>query len=124
MTLELSLAERLRLPDEREAITRRFSFVGGDSFFVVVGLYGDGRPGELMAFDLRMGSEEHALIDACFEAISVGLQHGVPMEMFAKKLRGKIFEPRGLTGDAEFPMASSRLDLVAQWLLKRFVDAN
>lgn len=115
------LATREKLQDERTSITRRFSFVGEDSFFVTVGLYENGKPGEIFVWDLRMGSSEHALLDAACEAISLGLQYGIQLEVFTSKLRGKIFEPRGFTGDPEFPVASSKLDLIAQWLIKRFV---
>lgn len=112
---------RERLPDERKSLTHTFK-LGGNPLHVVVGMYDDGRPGEIMAFDLRMGSFEHAMMDAAFEMISVGLQYGIPLEVFVNKLIGKRFPPDGFTSDKAFPMCSSVLDLVAQWLKRTFLS--
>jgi hypothetical protein len=46
--------------------------------------------------------------------------HGIPLEVVTDKLRHTRYEPSGLTGDPEFQMCTSVLDLVAQWIDKRF----
>lgn len=87
---------------------------------IVVGLYPDGSPGELFAYDRKMGGTEHAFLEALLTSASIGLQNGVPLGEFVGKWRGMIFKPSGFTGDSEFRQASSILDLLAQWLQKRF----
>lgn len=112
---------RDRLPDERRSIVRTFK-LGENPFHLVVGLREDGSPGELMVFDRHQGSEAHALLDALLMSISIGLQSGIPLAEYVGKLRGIRYSPEGLTGDAEFKTASSKLDLVAQYLQKHFLN--
>ena len=53
--------------------------------------------------------------------MSIALQHGAPLATLTSKLRGMQFEPRGMTGDKEFPTAQSVLDLVARWMESKWV---
>ena len=59
---------------------------------MTVGLYGDGRPGELF---LKMGKTGGLwrAYDALMVAISVGLQYGIPIEVFIRKFEHMRFEP-------------------------------
>ena len=111
--------ERARLPDERNSRTLALR-IGGKSFYVVIGHYEDGSPGELFIYAGRGGPQEQILIDAAplldalALAISLGLQRGVPLADFLHKFKGTRFEPSGFTGDPRLPRASSVLDLVAR----------
>lgn len=86
-----------------------------------MGFFDDGRVGELMAFDCRMGNTEHALLEAVLTAMSIGLQSGADLKQFTDKFRGMIFAPRGFTGDEAYPSVSSRLDYMARWLADKFI---
>jgi ribonucleoside-diphosphate reductase alpha chain len=60
-------------------------------------------------------------MDSFATAISLALQHGVPLRLLCEKLRGTQFEPRGFTGNPEIPMAKSIMDYIFSWLLIKFL---
>lgn len=117
---------RERLPATRESITRKFKLCrpkhkhGDLRVFAHVGLYPDGRPGELFLDADYEGSLTSGALDAVAMMVSIALQHGVPLKIMANKLINMRFEPMGATGDKDFPMVSSILDYVGRWLLARF----
>lgn len=123
-----------KLPDDRVAYTRKFTIpvitdhpdgtkrVERFKFYVTAGCYPDGTLGEIFVRVDKTGSFTSGALDAFAMAVSIGLQHGVPLELLLGKLRHSKFEPAGFTGDAEFPSCSSALDLLAQWLLKKFSE--
>jgi ribonucleoside-diphosphate reductase alpha chain len=120
------VVRRRRLPDDRYGITRRFAVraPGADllKIYVIVGCYVDGTPGEIFIHADKAGSLASGAFDAFAVSMSLGLQYGVPIEHYARKMRGMRFEPMGMT-DAEEPelrMCSSVLDLVGRWLLFTF----
>jgi ribonucleoside-diphosphate reductase alpha chain len=121
---------RHRLPDERPAVNRRFAIYGLDTrgkarkFLgtIVVGLYEDGTPGEVFVYFDKEGSRARALLDAWATAVSIGLQHGIPLDVFLSKSRGVQFEPTGGTTDPEIPRVSSPLDYICRWIQRRFGD--
>jgi ribonucleoside-diphosphate reductase alpha chain len=90
------------------------------SFYLTAGLFEDGAVGELFVKADRMGALAHGALDATAIMISLLLQYGVPLEVVTSKLRYTRYDPSGFTGDEEFRTCTSALDLVAQWLDKRF----
>ena len=70
---------RERLPDTRQSITHKFS-VSGHEGYITVGLFEDGRPGELFITMAKEGSTIGGLMDAFGTAVSMSLQYGVPLE--------------------------------------------
>lgn len=120
---------RERLPAERRAVTRVFRLtrnhkdgtVGLVHFYFTVGLYGDGRVGEVFLKADQTGTLASGALDAVAMMMSLLLQYGVPLADIVPKLRGLRFEPSGWTKDPEIPNCSSALDLLAQWLSKRFI---
>ena len=124
---EFGCAVRNRLPDTRQSITRKFKIArpghtSGDlSMYVTVGLYPDGRPGEIFIRSDRTGSFASGALDAVAMVLSVAWQYGVPFEPTVAKLRGMRFEPQGASGDSKYGIVKSPLDYVARWLLDRFV---
>lgn len=120
--------ERRRLPDSRVSYTRKFRIRykhrdGTDDtmrIYLTAGIYEDGKLGELFIRCDRMGTMARGALDAVAVLTSLMLQYGIPLEVVTDKLRYTRFEPAGLTGDQEFPMCKSVLDLVAQWLEARF----
>lgn len=113
---------RHRLESERKAITHRFR-IAGHKGYVTVGLYPDGRPGEIFLRMAKCGSTLSGLLDSLSIAVSLGLQHDIPLQSFADKYIAARFEPMGHTGE-EFGEASSIVDYIFRWLTKKFPDAR
>ena len=111
---------RERLPDERDAITHHFS-VGGHDGYVTVGLYPDGRPGELFFRVTKEGSTVNGLMDSLGISMSMALQHGVPLKDLVRKLAHLRFEPAGATNNPKIRFAKSIPDYVARWLAIEFL---
>jgi ribonucleoside-diphosphate reductase alpha chain len=114
---------RERLPDERKAITHHFS-VGGHDGYVTVGLYPDGRPGELFFRVTKEGSTVNGLMDSLGISMSMALQHGVPLKDLVRKLAHLRFEPAGATNNARIRFAKSIPDYVARWLALEFLTED
>ncbi|MCP4660906.1 MAG: vitamin B12-dependent ribonucleotide reductase, partial [bacterium] len=68
-------AVRRRLPDERQAITHKFS-INEHEGYITVGLYPDGQPGEIFIVMAKEGSTISGLVDSFATAISIALQYG------------------------------------------------
>lgn len=112
---------RTRLPSCRESLTKTLR-IGEMSFYVTVGLYGDGSPGELFITGDYGEGTLRGMLEATAINASIALQYGVPMRAMAYKWQNMRFEPAGFTGDPEFPMVSSVMDYLGRWCLKRFCD--
>ncbi len=75
---------RRKLPDERHAITHKFSIAGHEGY-ITVGMYEDGKPGEIFLVMAKEGSTISGLMDAFATSISMALQYGVPLEALVDK---------------------------------------
>ncbi|HTS33757.1 MAG TPA: vitamin B12-dependent ribonucleotide reductase [Thermoplasmata archaeon] len=111
---------RERLPNERKAVTHHFE-VGGHDGYVTVGLYPDGRPGEIFFRVTKEGSTVNGLMDSLGLAMSMALQHGVPLKDLVRKLAHLRFEPAGATNNPKIRFAKSIPDYVARWLANEFL---
>ena len=80
--------------------------------YVTVGEYEDGRPGEVFMKVSKQGSTLSGVMDAFSIAVSLGLQHGVPLSTFVRKYTNIRFEPAGITDDPELRLASSLVDYI------------
>jgi len=107
------------LPDERRSITHKFR-VGDQEGYITVGLYDDGRPGEIFVKINKEGSTVSGLTDAVAKLASIALQYGLPLAELAPKMRNTRFEPYGPTGNPQVPWASSVIDYIFHWLQVRF----
>jgi ribonucleoside-diphosphate reductase alpha chain len=116
-------AQRERLPAERRSITHRFE-VGGHEGYIIVGMYDDGRPGEVFIKMAKEGSTLSGVMDGLALSLSVGLQYGVPLQVLVDKLTNTRFEPSGFTQNAQIRYASSLLDYVSRWLGGKFISAS
>jgi ribonucleoside-diphosphate reductase alpha chain len=114
---------RRKLPDERRSITHKFD-VGGHEGYITVGLYEDGKPGEIFLKMSKEGSTVSGLMDAFATAVSLTLQYGVPLEALVKKFAHMRFEPAGFTKNPEVPIAKSLVDYVFRWLGSKFLSAE
>ncbi len=111
---------RERLPDTRRSLTHKFDIQGHEGY-VTIGLYDDGRPGEVFITMAKQGSTIGGLMDVLGTAISIGLQYGVPLEVFVNKFAHVRFEPAGLTRNPEVPIAKSVVDYIFRWLETQFL---
>jgi ribonucleoside-diphosphate reductase alpha chain len=114
---------RRKLPDERVAMTHKFS-VEGQEGYVTVGLYEDGKPGELFITMAKEGSTLSGVMDAFATAISLTLQYGVPLEFLVNKFSHVRFEPSGWTNNPQIPYAKSIIDYIFRWLAAKFLPAE
>ncbi|MGO9971105.1 MAG: vitamin B12-dependent ribonucleotide reductase [Bryobacteraceae bacterium] len=111
---------RRKLPDERRAITHKFS-IGGHEGYITAGMYDDGAPGEIFITMAKEGSTISGLMDAFATAISFNLQYGVPLRFLVDKFAHVRFEPSGWTGNQQIPYAKSIMDYIFRWLGARFL---
>ena len=116
-------AQRQRLPDERASTTHKFS-VGGSEGYITVGMYEDGRPGEVFIKMSKEGSTLSGVMDGLALTLSIGLQYGVPLKVLVDKLINTRFEPSGFTENPQIRFASSLLDYVGRWLGGKFISSS
>jgi ribonucleoside-diphosphate reductase alpha chain len=114
---------RIRLPDERAALTHRF-VIGGEKGYLTVGFFGDGRPGEIFVKMNRQGSMVSGFVDAWAISVSMLLQTGTSLEIICNKFKGSRFEPEGLTENPNIRIATSIIDYIARWLEGTYVDPD
>ena len=114
---------RRRLPDERQAITHKFS-ISGHKGYVTVGMYEDGSPGEVFIVMAKQGSTVSGLMDAFATSLSIALQHGVPLKILVEKFNHLRFEPAGFTNNQDIPMAKSVVDYISRWLMSKFLTPD
>src|SRR3989338_6766032 len=89
-----AIAKREKLPQTRKSITHKFEIAGHEGY-LTVGLYDDGKPGEVFVTMHKQGSTIRGLMDAWATSVSLNLQYGVStMELF-NKFRHHKFEPAG-----------------------------
>lgn len=106
---------RERLPDTRQSITHKFNIAGHEGY-LNVGLYPDGRPGELFITMAKEGSTVGGLMDSFGTAISMSLQYGVPIEVLVNKFSHTRFEPMGHTTNPDIRIAKSMVDYIFRWM--------
>jgi ribonucleoside-diphosphate reductase alpha chain len=116
-------AQREKMPVERASITHKFS-VGGHEGYITVGMYADGRPGEVFIKMSKEGSTLSGIMDGLALTLSIGLQYGVPLKVFVDKLLNTRFEPSGITANSNIRFVSSVLDYLARWLGGRFISTD
>jgi hypothetical protein len=111
---------RRRLSDTRTAVTHKFDIAGHEGF-ITVGLFDDGRPGELQIKMAKEGSTIGGLTDSIAILTSLSLQYGVPLEALLRKFAHMRFEPSGFTKNPEIRNASSIIDYIFRWMALQFV---
>jgi ribonucleoside-diphosphate reductase alpha chain len=114
---------RRKLPDERHAITHKFSIAGHEGY-ITVGMYEDGKPGEIFLVMAKEGSTISGLMDAFATSISIALQYGVPLEALVEKFSHVRFEPSGFTKNPEIPYAKSITDYIFRYLASKFLSTE
>jgi ribonucleoside-diphosphate reductase alpha chain len=116
-------AVRHKLAEERASITHKFNIAGHEGY-ITVGLYPNGTPGELFITMAKEGSTVSGLMDSFALAVSIALQHGVPLKLLCEKFEHTRFEPSGWSGNAEIGFAKSIMDYIFRWLHLRFLTGQ
>jgi ribonucleoside-diphosphate reductase alpha chain len=119
----MSAPRRRRLPDDRNEIGRKFR-VGEYEGYIHVGVFDDGSPGDIFVDIAKDGTTLQGLMNSLMIAVSMGLQYGVPPEVYVSKLSHLRFEPSGLTNDADIRAAKSIPDYIFRWFGKKFLDVD
>src|SRR5438034_8384682 len=89
-------AVRHKRPEERMSVTHKFN-IGGHEGYITVSLYPDGSPGEIFITMAKEGSRVSGLMDSFALAVSIALQHGVPLKLRCEKFTLTRFEHSGWT---------------------------
>jgi ribonucleoside-diphosphate reductase alpha chain len=116
-------AIRHRLPAERLSVTHKFNIASHEGY-ITVGLYKDGKPGEIFIRMAKEGSTVSGLMDSFATAVSVALQHGVPLKLLCDKFSHTRFEPSGWSGNSEIGFSKSIMDYIFRWLQLRFLTGQ
>src|SRR6478672_4558041 len=111
---------RRRLPEDRTEIGRKFR-VGEHEGYIHVGVHDDGTPGDIFVDIAKDGTTMAGLMNSLMIAVSMGLQYGVPPEVYVSKLSHLRFEPSGMTNDADIRSAKSIVDYIFRWFGKKFL---
>ena len=119
----LGKPQRRRLPDDRTEIGRKFR-VGDYEGYIHVGLFDDGTPGDIFVDIAKEGTTLAGLMNSFMISVSLGLQYGVPLDVYVSKFSHMRFEPSGLTNDADIRVAKSLVDYIFRWLGKKFLDTE
>src|SRR5215203_244442 len=116
--------KRRRLPDDRTEIGRKFR-VGEYEGYIHVGVFPeDGTPGDIFVDIAKDGTTLQGLMNSLMIAVSMGLQYGVPPEVYVSKLSHLRFEPSGPTNDADIRIAKSIVDYIFRWFGKKFLTVD
>jgi len=106
------LARRRRLPHRRGGYTQK-AIVGGHKVYLRTGEYEDGSIGEIFLDMHKEGAAFRSLMNNFAICVSLGLQHGVPLEEFVEAFTFTRFEPNGLVqGNRTIKMATSVIDYI------------
>jgi len=119
----LAAPRRRRLPDDRTEVGRKFR-VGEYEGYIHVGLFDDGTPGDIFLDIAKEGTTLAGLMNSFMIAVSLGLQYGVPLEVYVSKFSHMRFEPSGPTNDPDIRTAKSIVDYVFRWMGKKFLTVD
>jgi len=114
---------RRRLPDDRTEVGRKFR-VGEYEGYIHVGLFEDGTPGDIFVDIAKEGTTLAGLMNSFMISVSLGLQYGVPLEVYVSKFAHMRFEPSGMTNDPDIRAAKSIVDYIFRWMGKKFLTTD
>jgi ribonucleoside-diphosphate reductase alpha chain len=114
---------RRRLPLERQGVGRKF-VVGEYTGYIHVGLFEDGTPGDMFVDIAKEGTTLAGLMNSLMISVSLGLQYGVPLEVYVQRFSHMRFEPSGFTNDTDIRNAKSIVDYIFRWMGKKFLTPD
>ncbi len=106
------IAKRRPMPQRRSGYTQKAT-ISGHKVYLRTGEYEGGQLGEIFIDMHKEGAAFRSLMNNFAIAISLGLQHGVPLEEFVEAFTFTRFEPNGpVIGHDHIKMATSILDYI------------
>jgi ribonucleoside-diphosphate reductase alpha chain len=118
------LAKRRRLPHRRKGYTQK-AVIGGHKLYLRTGDYQDGTLGEIFVDMHKEGAAFRSLMNCFAIAISLGLQHGVPLEEFVDAFVFTRFEPNGMVqGNDTIKMSTSIIDYIFRELAINYLGRH
>ncbi len=118
------IARRRRLPDRRTGYTQKAK-ISGQTVYIRTGDYENGQLGEIFLDMHKEGAAFRSLLNSFAIAISLGLQHGVPLEEFVEAFVFTRFEPSGVVmGNSRIKMATSVIDYIFRELAVTYLGRN
>ncbi|MEX0995404.1 MAG: vitamin B12-dependent ribonucleotide reductase, partial [Balneolaceae bacterium] len=118
------VARRQRLPYRRTGYTQKVK-IGGQSVYVRTGEYDNGQIGEIFIDMHREGAAFRSLMNCFAISISLGLQHGVPLEEFVDAFVFTKFEPSGMVaGSPHIKMTTSVIDFIFRELAVTYLGRD
>jgi hypothetical protein len=114
-------ASRRDLPARRSGYTQKAT-IGGHRLYLRTGEYADGQLGEITLALHKESPAFRGLMESFALAISLGLQHGVPLAEYVEAFTATRFGPAGtVEGDPAVSRASSMLDYVFRHLAANYL---
>src|SRR5262249_26034909 len=118
------LAKRRRLPDRRAGYTQK-ARIGGHKVYLRTGEYEDNSLGEIFIDMHKEGAAFRSMTNCFAIAVSLALQHGVPLEEFVDAFVFTRFEPNGaVQGNPHIKMATSIIDYIFRELAVTYLGRN
>jgi len=118
------IARRRKLPYRRKGYTQKAK-IGNRSIYLRTGEYDNGQLGEIFIDMHREGAAFRSLMNCFAIAISLGLQHGVPLEEFVDAFVFTRFEPNGIVvGNPNLKMTTSIIDYIFRELAVTYLGRN
>lgn len=118
------IAKRRKLPFRRRGYTQKAK-IGAHSVYLRTGEYENGQLGEIFIDMHREGAAFRSLMNCFAIAISLGLQHGVPLEEFVDAFVYTRFEPNGIViGNPNIKMTTSLIDYIFRELAVTYLSRN
>jgi ribonucleoside-diphosphate reductase alpha chain len=118
------LAHRRRLPDRRAGYTQK-ARIGNHKIYLRTGEYQDGSLGEIFLDMHKEGAAFRSMTNCFAIAISLGLQHGVPLEEYVDAFVFTRFEPNGMVqGNPHIKMTTSIIDYIFRELAITYLDRH
>ena len=115
-----TLLMREPLPDRRYSWSQKVR-IGGQTVYLSVGEYADGRPGELFVDISKQGTFLRGVMGALARTCSIALQCGADVAVIIHALRGASYPPEGMVeGSEAVQMASSVTDWIARELAAHY----
>lgn len=110
-TTTMPTALQRKLPTKRYGFTQEAK-VGGHKVYLRTGEYPDGSLGEIFIDMHKEGAAFRSMMNCFAISVSMGLQHGVPLDTFVEKFTFTRFEPQGPVNHPNIKYATSVIDYV------------
>ncbi|MCZ2343352.1 MAG: hypothetical protein LC104_16395 [Bacteroidales bacterium] len=118
------IARRRRLPDRRAGYTQK-ARIGNHKIYLRTGEYEDGTLGEIFIDMHKEGAAFRSMTNCFAIAVSLGLQHGVPLDEYVDAFLFTRFEPNGVVqGNPYIKMSTSLIDYIFRELAITYLNRH